>query len=101
MLLMLQDQVERIAADVAEGESMIVIDSFSVDLSEGTVHLSGDVRNVGPRSMTLLASFVEAIGEASFVGDLEPPAFTRVDDGKGNVHSPFSFSFTIEELPNH
>lgn len=89
------EELDRIARGVSDVADSIVIDSLSVDVSTRAVVLTGDVRNVGPRSMTLLASFVEAVEKSSIVTDLEHPAFTRTEAPGIGFHSPFSFSFSI------
>ncbi len=68
--------------------------TFSPDLQK--VLLKGDVRFVGPRSMTLLAQFTDALRRLPSVTALEGEEFTRLDDPKTGFHSPFSLTLTIQ-----
>ena len=72
----------------------IVIDDIALDALSGRVTVTGDVRGIGPRSMTVLAAFTEEVEKLPSVTALQPPAFSRAEDEAGNIHSPFTFSFT-------
>ncbi len=61
----------------------------AITLEQGTLVLEGDVRNVGPRSLTLLSEFTEGCKNFSFTASVTPPLYTRKDDPVVGVHSPF------------
>ena len=87
----------RDAAARTDAPSAVTLTKISFDSETRTVVVTGDVAQVGPRSMTVLAAYVDAVGQLSFVQHLERPAFTRVDDGHGNSHSPFTFTITLTQ----
>lgn len=83
-----------IGASVSQMKDAVAITHVSVEGS--TVRVSGVVRNVGLRSMTVLASFVEAVGVLPFVADIERPSFNRVQNADGTAHSPFDMTLTLQ-----
>lgn len=83
------------AAAAAGSPAAIALEEIAIDTRANTVRLAGDVRNVGPRSMTILAQFTEALRGVSFVASLTPPAFTREEEKDGTFHSPFSLAFSL------
>ncbi len=85
-------RVLRAQAKDAAGDATINFDSLSYDVAAKTVKVTGDVRDAGPRSMTVLAAFIEQLCRSSMVDHLDPPAFTRADDAKIGPHSPFIFT---------
>lgn len=88
-----------IEADIASMLSKTDYGQFVVitamRMTGGKVELEGDVRHAGPRSMTLLATFVDELAAQPFVTELVPPAFTREDDPKIGPHSPFVIRFNV------
>lgn len=82
------------ASHIIDAPTAVAIDHLSIDTDTNTVSFSGDVRGVGPRSMTVLATFVDTLEALPFVSDLTRPSFTRIDDAMG-IHSPFTMSFTL------
>ncbi len=60
-----------------------------------TLVLTGDVRSVGPSSMTVLAQFAEQLSKMSFVVSMEQPSFVRQDDPVVGPHSPFRIALTL------
>lgn len=87
------------AMRVGRSADAITFSDITFDALSRTVVVSGDVAHVGTRSMTILASYVDAVASLPFVGHLDRPAFTRVDDGHGNMHSPFTMTMTIKTTP--
>jgi hypothetical protein len=57
--------------------------------------MAGDVHGVGPRSLTVLAQFVDDLASQSFVGSLTPPSFVREDDPMVGIRSPFVIRMTL------
>lgn len=68
----------------------VFLESFQYDAAGGTLALAGDVRNSGPRSMTVLAEFIETLRRIPSVEEVEHPRFLREEDANGAFHSPFS-----------
>lgn len=91
----LRSSIVDVASRVPDGAG-IFLSSLSINL-EGTVTITGDVRNVGLRSMTVLAAFTEALEHLSFVDHLDRPAFTREENKDGSFHSPFTMQFTLKQ----
>lgn len=89
------DQAAALSSDVSDS---IAITTVTLSTTDGTVSFSGDVRNVGLKSMTVLATFVEEVERLPIVTELERPAFKRVDDAHGNSHSPFAIRFHLAEV---
>lgn len=75
---------------VPENADAVLLASFAYDAEERTLMLTGDVRGVGPRSMTVLAEFIEALQRLPFVEAVEHQRFTREEDPEGAFHSPFT-----------
>ncbi len=73
------------------GENGPAVFLHEIDLRQRsrTVELRGEVRDVGSRSMTVLAQFTESLGGLPMVQSLNNPQFTReFSEGKG-FFSPF------------
>lgn len=83
------------AARTGEASGTILLSSLSFDVETREVRVSGDVRHVGPRSMTLLASFIEQVESLPMVTALVRPAFAREEDPQIGFHSPFTFTFSV------
>jgi hypothetical protein len=102
----LQDEgqtTERLYAEILEqvkglssAPDSIHIDVLQVTPDAHTVTLKGDVRFVGPRSMTLLAQFTDSLRRLPEVKALEGETFTRLDDPKMGFHSPFDLTLTLQ-----
>lgn len=84
----------QVAGDLHEGPNAITLSHLDYDASTSVVSVSGDVRDVGLRSMTVLASYTESLETMPFVQHLIRPAFTREQNADGTFHSPFTLSFT-------
>ena len=86
-------RVEEMRAQITQGHNDVIsIDRMVFDrVQEGTLRLEGKVQHVGPRSMTLLVTFVEALQQISSLSVIEQPRFTRIQDPTGEFFSPFSF----------
>lgn len=75
---------------VPDHPDAVFLESFTYTTEEQTITLTGDVRGVGPRSMTVLAEFIEALKRLPFVEAVEHQRFTREEDAAGAFHSPFT-----------
>ncbi|MDA1209038.1 MAG: hypothetical protein O2904_03325 [bacterium] len=96
-LFTLQTEIEKVATRVrVEDEKRAVyLSVLQYSPEENTVDFSGSVRNVGPRSMTVLAQFVEELRSMDFVADLVSPSFTRNQNEDGSFYSPFHIQITL------
>lgn len=75
-----------------ERDDVIVIDRMVFEQeTDAALHLDGRVQHVGPRSMTTLVSFVEALEQIPLFSVREQPHFTRIQEKSGGFFSPFSF----------
>ncbi len=83
------------SAGIADAADAVFIEHIALNTETHTATITGDVHHVGPRSMTVLASYVERLKSLSFVEHLEAPSYTRVQNTDGTVHSPFSLSLTL------
>ncbi len=63
-----------------------------LDTTAGTLKVTGDVHGVGPRSMTVLAGFVDSVGKIDSVTNVQTSAFTRDVLPDGSFHSPFTIT---------
>lgn len=79
------------AAQMGENVVHVASSAYSAD---GSVTLSGEVRNVGPRSMTVLAQFVKEVEKLPMVDSITTPAFVR-ENGPSGYFSPFTFTLTL------
>lgn len=91
--LEIEEQLHQAAARISDAKDAVVLSSLTVDGSHVTVE--GDVRNVGARSMTILAAFSDELASLPFVGNLQRPPFSRETLPDGSMHSPFHFSFDL------
>ena len=80
-----------------ENNKAINISSMKFDQEELSLEVEGKVQNVGPRSMTVLAQFIDAVQEAEWVSDISPPKFTREHDDENGFYSPFVFTILLSE----
>jgi hypothetical protein len=93
--LVLHHRIADIAAAASGTSSGAVrIDRFVYDASGATLTLAGDVRNVGTRSMTVLASFVDGLSAEPLIESFVPPVFTREESPQG-FRSPFEIHITL------
>lgn len=74
----------------------IVVSTFAFDETKNVITLTGDVRNVGPRSMTLLAEFVDGLKKLPGVASIDGEEYVRQEDKKTGPHSPFSLTLHFQ-----
>jgi hypothetical protein len=93
--LPLEDLTAEIAKTAkAVGENAVVFSAAQL-ASDGTLVLEGDVRNVGPRSMTVLARLTEDLRALPLVAEVATPVFNREKDPLIGFLSPFRFVITL------
>ncbi len=89
-------ELETQAAAGADQPDAVHLSFLRYDILSGSGSLRGDVRFVGSRSMTVLASFVDVLGRLPVLASVTPPPFIREDDPVTGAHSPFALSFTVK-----
>lgn len=95
-LLVLRSSLEQTVRQLLPDETDVVrIESMRYIPSKKRVELTGDVRNVGSRSMTVLAQLVEELRAQPFVSDIASPRFRRVQDPRIGPHSPFTLRIKL------
>ena len=92
----LKVDILRIADESAEQNDAIHVSNFSYEPVPGTFKVEGDVRFVGPRSMTVLAQFIENVQAHASVASITMPRFVREDHPGMGPHSPFSITVTLK-----
>ena len=93
--LAVREELREIAGDTVQQNDAVHIAHMRYRPSEHRVEMNGDVRFIGPRSMTVLAQFVEELSDMPEVVSVEQPRFVREDDLVIGPHSPFSFSLIL------
>lgn len=95
-LLVLRSSLEQTARQLLPDETGVVhIDSIRYIPSKQRAELTGDIRNVGPRSMTVLAQLLEELRAQPFVSDIASPRFQRMQDPGIGAYSPFTFRIKL------
>jgi hypothetical protein len=85
-----------IASTVVLGNpKAITLSRFMYAPGDHTITLTGDVRGVGPSSMTVLAQFTETLRTDPRIDSVIAPSFTRLEDSTVGPHSPFTLSLTL------
>lgn len=84
------------AVPATEGGTAVYVESIRYYPIDKMVEMRGDVRNVGPRSMTVLAQFVESLQAEPYVSTVEHPTFTRVEDKNLGFLSPFHLKIALQ-----
>lgn len=93
-LVSLEESLRRAATKLAD-PAEVVFASIELRPVDKQLVVKGDVRGVGPGSMTMLAQFLEEVKRLPSVESLTPPSFVRVDDPTIGFHSPFTFTVTL------
>ena len=92
----LYDRIDAVAGQFRqEGMDAVFFSSLRLDPALRVLTLEGDVRNVGMRSMTVLAQFLEALRSLPFVSSVDSPRFVRLQDDSIGSYSPFTIHLTI------
>lgn len=84
-----------VAGESAEQPDAVHLSEITYNRGEGIVQIRGDVRFVGPRSMTILAQFIERLQQQPLIAAVSMPRFVREDDPKIGPHSPFAITVTL------
>lgn len=87
--LQMNEEVRRIAAQIVpDVADAVTVQRFHFSADPGVLEIHGQVSHVGPRSMTVLAQFIDALRTSPFIASLDHPAFIREKDDSG-FFSPF------------
>lgn len=92
----IRDRFKNVAQQFADGEVQTVF------FGEITLHdvqvldVSGEVRNVGQRSMTVLAQFIEALRMLPIVSEVQNTRFTRSFTEEKGDFSPFTLNVILQ-----
>lgn len=93
--LTIKEAVDSLAKESDNAQPVIHINQFQISYQTGQVQLAGEVKNVGPRCMTVLAQFAEELKKMPFVIGVSQPDFIRREDAGGNFYSPFNINLEI------
>lgn len=97
-LIPLSAVLERMAEVVVPDRAdAVFLESFHYDTKDNALTVTGDVRHVGPRSMTVLAEFIETLRSVPTVDAIEDQRFTREEGPKGEFHSPFTLVLRLRQ----
>jgi hypothetical protein len=92
----LRKEIRQVIVDLIPGRTdIVVISGFYFDATTNIGEIRGEVTNVGPRSMTVLAQFVEDIGAIDMVTNVETSRYTRQEGENGSFYSPFTLRISV------
>ena len=92
----LRKEVNDIIAHLVPDNSRAVsLSGFYYDAHRSLAELRGQIGNVGPRSMTVLAQFVEKLHTIPTVIDIDASRYTRLQNDDGAFYSPFTIRLTL------
>ena len=95
-LLVLRSSLLQTASQMLPDETNVVhVESMRYIPGKQRVELSGDIRNVGSRSMTVLAQLLEELRMQPFVSDITSPRFQRMHDERIGPYSPFTLRMKL------
>ena len=94
-LVTVRNLVATEAAATVEQKDAVHLSAISIDAPGKSVELSGDVRFVGPSSMTVLAQFTDRLTHLSVFSSVAQPDYVREEDPVIGFHSPFRFTAQI------
>jgi len=92
----LRDEILKVAASIVDQPDAVHIEKFHLAVANGTIELTGDVRFVSARSMTVLAEFVEALRHLPFVKDVTTPRYVRETTAGIGQHTPFTLTLHLQ-----
>ncbi len=95
--LNLRSEIAKAATTVVpDNKQAIVFFGMQHKISENIFKVRGDVRSVGPRSMTVLGQFVEDLRKIPFVESVEGAKYVREEDPSIGFHSPFVIEIKLK-----
>jgi hypothetical protein len=94
----LRSDIGRVAQSMhPEMDGAVAISLFAVDIDAKQAKVNGEVRNVGPRSMTVLAEFIDEVRELPGIGEVDTSKYTRKEHPERGFFSPFSLAISLNE----
>ncbi len=78
-----------------EKQDAIVFSRLDLQPQDGVLIVSGDVRNVGPGSMTVLAQFVNELRAEDWVQAVPNPVYQRLSQPGIGTYSPFELRISL------
>ncbi len=87
--------LDEAARKVAAVPDAVHVSALEEDAARKTVVVTGDVRFVDSRSMTVLSAFIEQLRKTPGIASVTDPSYAREDDPKTGPHSPFSITLTF------
>lgn len=78
------------------GSTTVWIASETIDVEKNSITLTGDIRNTGTRSMTVLAEFLDALQKIPTVTSLSSVPFTRQHSESIGDFSPFTVTLALQ-----
>jgi len=92
----LRTAITKVVQDMfPDRRDIIQITNFHFNGATSIAEIRGSVRNVGPRSMTVLAEFVEAIDRIPMIISIESSRYVRQENEDGTFYSPFTIHLKI------
>lgn len=80
---------------VHDTPNAVQLSGFYFDAQRSMAEIRGQVHNVGPRSMTVLAQFVEELHKLPEIITIESSRYTRMQRGDGSFYSPFTLRLNL------
>ena len=91
--------IETVRASFKAGDAdPIAIPQMDAEGSGGRLRLGGEVKDVGGRSMQILASFVDGLRAIPTVETVTEPEYSQHKDPAGITVSPFSVTVTLKHV---
>lgn len=96
-ITVIRSDLQNLARSFADGDKpVIVLTDIHLDAAMHQLMLTGDVRNSGPQSLTVLATFRAEFEKLPWVKHLEPGTFERLDDATLGIHSPIAITAQVQ-----
>lgn len=93
----LRRELNRVIKELVPNRNdVVVISGFEFDAATRTAKITGDIRNSGPRSMTVLARFAEDVQNINFVVDVKSSRYVRKQDPNLGFYSPFTLHVLLD-----
>ena len=80
---------------VPDQPDVVALSGFYYDGQHNTAEISGRIQNVGPRSMTVLAQFVDDLHRIESIISINSSRYTREQDSDNNFYSPFRIRLNL------
>ncbi|MCK5020202.1 MAG: hypothetical protein KAS32_24400 [Candidatus Peribacteraceae bacterium] len=88
-------QVAEKISSMQGAEKVVSVSGITYSPRKKSLVIIGNIFNVGPRSMTVLAQFIEELRSEPFVLTFHNPKFERKQDSSGKFYSPFNIQISL------